>query len=333
MSELLRAGAQRRHVRTVLAVLAAGLTAWLLTGHGVAAPRLGFSTKGETDPEPVTVTHEDSSTSSSGGAPHTGKDTPAALLSAELRRAWTRRPDSPLPTASVEEVAAKLLPLRCPRPDSSSDHAAAAAAADARQHACGADAAAARQGCEACAARYPGARRVLSPFGVPEFSHVARTKAQARSFVPIFADLDAEVAAITAPGGRVVVDIGYTGDEDAAWMAEVYFKEAQRKQTALHIYEPNPVTFAKVRSRIQKNRHPGKVTLHNKGLGRTDGSQMFWFNKDGSRSSFQRVRSDDYEQVPITKNVSRLDSLPITHQDVVIPFVKVMCCLLCLCFI
>eukprot|EP01061_Rhynchopus_euleeides_P011551 TRINITY_DN21109_c0_g1_i1.p1 TRINITY_DN21109_c0_g1~~TRINITY_DN21109_c0_g1_i1.p1 ORF type:complete len:412 (+),score=121.32 TRINITY_DN21109_c0_g1_i1:22-1236(+) len=198
-------------------------------------------------------------------------------------------------------------------------------------HTCGAEAPA-TPGCAVCKDRLQDPWSRTDPFGVAEFHYNVREKS--RNFVPIFADLDKRVRQL--PGRRVVIDVGYTTVGDAEWVSEVYSTgevppagegaSPLHRPTRMFMFEPNPVTFRGVKETLRQTRVGSRMqlSLFNVGIGPSDGQQMFWFNKDGSRSSFQRVRSDDYEQVPILQNVTRLDSLfPTPSREMVVPLLKV----------
>ena len=185
-------------------------------------------------------------------------------------------------------------------------------------------------GCQTCRDKVKGSWEFIDPFNLPEFKLDVRTHTS--NFLPILADLDKEVAKIK--GQRVVLDIGYTHEKDLQWVTELYGKDSKtasssNSKTKLHIYEPNPLTHDAIKKTLSKTPAYSsdtklKISLFNKGIGKRDGSHMFWFNKDGSRSSFQRVRGDDYEQIPIRVNVSKLDTVfKELGGDVVIPFMKV----------
>ena len=167
-----------------------------------------------------------------------------------------------------------------------------------------------------------------NPWGVSEFSINARVKS--KSFVPIFKDLDAEVRSVG--GKRVVLDVGFTGFGDLEWISQVYSTSdvpstSGTPATSVYSFEPNPTTHAHIQEQLRTTekavRTRVKHSLFNRGIGEKDGRMMFWFNKEQDKSSFQRVRGDDYEQVPTMQNCSRLDSLFKDHPEVVVPFLKV----------
>eukprot|EP01064_Diplonema_japonicum_P001744 TRINITY_DN1115_c0_g3_i1.p1 TRINITY_DN1115_c0_g3~~TRINITY_DN1115_c0_g3_i1.p1 ORF type:complete len:454 (+),score=36.76 TRINITY_DN1115_c0_g3_i1:105-1466(+) len=172
-------------------------------------------------------------------------------------------------------------------------------------------------GCEACSRRVPGSWGVREPYHTKEFGH---RRTSSSTWQPILRALDAETRK-RVPGKRLIIDIGYTGSSDMEWLAGAYAAE----NTNAVAFEPHPTTYATMRNDATHYSDKGiQAAVLNLGLGDQDYmNKQFWFNRDSSHSSFQRVRGDDYEQVPTLVNVSMLDTLITSTDEIVIPIMKV----------
>ena len=123
-----------------------------------------------------------------------------------------------------------------------------------------------------------------------------------------------------------IIDVGVPDMQDYKWLEPLTKFIATKSTCEIHSFEANPQTAELIKKKMRgSDFYRQYVKLYNIGMGNSTmrGSRMFWKNaKEPGRGSFQRIRTDDYEQIPVSIRVIPLDDIYSATDGVFIPILK-----------